>query len=218
MGFGCRQLKELIFDPFAFTVRWSTFFSSFSSFFYFLLFSFLSIYASQIFHHKILRFPTRRFFTLFTISITSDYVSLISFYRSIVVKKEVWSVDKLRATYSERRQHLTKIDLPGCCWIFLFPIAFFFPSLPSPHSHTQRATESHGNQWEKSSFCCCRFRFFPQIEASLSRHSQKNSLHFRWLRFLHDLIFFSQGRCESWAVIIITLGKFSTSAIWHWNC
>lgn len=112
-------------------------------------------------------------------------------------KKEwMWSVSKRwqlfgGATDSERRQHLTKIDLPGCCWILLSNLLSF-----SLSSHTYRVNEgSCGNLYEKSlCFCCCRssaFRSSTRNEWRLSfpeTNSQKNSLHFCWLRFLHDFL------------------------------
>lgn len=116
-------------------------------------------------------------------------------------------------TDSERRQHLTKIDLPGCCWIFLFqlPFAAFFPLLffffPSTHTHTLSLFQKRPSRMEISvknpRFCCCRL--FSQIEGLSfpeNRVLGKNSLHFRWLRFfLHDLI-----RLVTWAFY---------KAIWH---
>lgn len=110
-------------------------------------------------------------------------------------KKEwVWSVSKRwqlfgGATDSERRQHLTKIDLPGCCWIFLSNLPSFFLS-----SHSYRVDEgSCGNLYEKSlCLCCCRFSVFRSSTRNERRlnfpetNSQKNSLHFRWLRFSHN--------------------------------
>lgn len=41
---------------------------------------------------------------------------------------------------TERRQHLTKIDLPGCCWIFLFQLPF--SARLSTHTHTHPAWKS----------------------------------------------------------------------------
>lgn len=125
-----------------------------------------------------------------------------------------------RSTDSKHRQHLTKIDLPGCCWIFLFQLPFLRSSI---NTHIQQPNRMEICE-KKSSFCCCRFfRFFPQIEGSLSRHSAKNSLHFRRLRFLNDFILALWGRFARRFNIIGSLFKIlSRISItfwhWHWRC
>lgn len=107
-----------------------------------------------------------------------------------------------------------------------FPIAFFLSlshsfSLPfNKHTHTQLP-----NRMEICEkilvLLLSLFRFFPQIEGSLSRAFKKNSLHFRWLRFLHDLIFI-----VAWAFLkanwhncftLLVLQAF-ISLFWHLSC
>lgn len=103
-----------------------------------------------------------------------------------------------------------------------FPIAFFSLSLAFSLPFN---TYTHTQQPNRMEICekilvllLSFFRFFPQIEGSLSREFRKNSLHFRWLRFLHDLIFYCFLKANWHHYFTLWMLKAFISLFWHLCC
>lgn len=114
----------------------------------------------------------------------------------------ILTMTKLRATYSERRQHLTKIDLPGCCLDVSFPIAdsSFFSALLSTHTSSEAV-----NRMEicEKILAPSSFLFFFVVvesffflEGSLSRHFRGEKFLVEIFAWLNHLAVIAISRCS----------------------